>query len=439
MNKIPIHRFPAIALSLCLLVNVATGQVCPVEVINYGGAPDEYLNIVIMGDGYTNTQQDKFINDVKHAVNGFFSQEPFSSLNEMINVYAISVISAEEGAGSSPDKPVDNYFGSYFGYGGIGHMLVPWHYDRIISVLHENTPFFDQGVIIVNVDRYGGSAGFFSVFSTHGSAIELFLHEFGHAFADLADEYWVGELYAKEKANMTRDNNPATIRWKDFLYKNGIGIYPFEESPTWFRPHQSCKMRYLGFPYCDVCSNKIRNDVIAMANNGEPGTPLAFFGANKLVIDEGEAVNFYDFSVNQPETWEWTFEGGNPGSSNELQPVVTYEEAGSYTVSLKTVNSHGESFFTREKYIDVNVVMNSRLINYSNQVSIYPNPAKDYLIINHSRVATSLRYRIFNPLGMTMKEGTVEKYITISELPPGIYIIHIIIDGTTVPKKFIKE
>jgi PKD repeat protein len=439
MNRIPINRCPAIALSLFLLFNIALGQVCPVEVINYGGPPDEYLNIVIMGDGYTNTQQDKFINDVHQAVNGFLSQKPFSGLKEMINVYAISVISAETGAASSPDKPIDNYFGSSFGSYGIERLLVPRHYDRIISVLHENTPFYDQGVIIVNDARYGGSGGYLAVFSTHETAIELFLHEFGHSFADLADEYWAGEQYAAEKTNMTRDNNPATIRWRDFLYNNGVGIYPHEESPTWYRPHQTCKMRFLGVPYCDVCGNKIQNDVIAMANNGEPGMPLAFFGANKLVIDEGAAVNFYDFSVNQPETWEWTFEEGAPGSSNEQHPVVTYEETGSYSVSLKTVNSHGESLFTREKYIDVNVVLNAWLIDYSDQVNIYPNPVKDYLIIDHDRVATPSRYRIFNPLGMTVKEGSVEKNIIVAELPPGIYFIHILTKDTLVAKKFIKE
>ncbi len=431
--------FLAIALSLCMALDVALGQVYPVEIINYSGPPDEFLNIVIIGDGYTDIQQDKFINDVRYTVNGFLNQKPFSDFREMINVYAISVISAETGASNNPDQLIDNYFGSSFWSYGIERLLVAWHYARITSVLNENTPFYDQGAIIVNDPRYGGSGGQFSVFTTHVQAIELFLHEFGHSFADLADEYWAGEQYAAEKTNMTRDNNPETIRWKYFLYNNGIGIYPHEESPTWYRPHQSCKMRFLGSPFCDVCSDKIENDIIAMVSGENQGLPIAFFGANKLVVDKGTEVNFYDFSINRPENWEWTFEGGTPGSSTEQHPVVTYEEAGSYSVSLKTVNSFGESLFEREMYITVNLPSDTWLIDYSDKVIIYPNPAGDYLIIDHDQVVIPSRYKIFNTLGMAVKEGIVEENIIVSGLPPGIYFIRIKVNNTFVTKKFIKE
>jgi hypothetical protein len=105
--------------------------------------------------------------------------------------------------------------------------------------------------------------------STHSSVPEILLHEIGHSFANLADEYWAGDVYAGEYANMTSNSDENTITWKDFLGINDVGIYPYEESPSWYRPHQNCKMRYLGSEFCEVCKNEIEQKILTLAPNDD--------------------------------------------------------------------------------------------------------------------------------------------------------------------------
>lgn len=70
-------------------------------------------------------------------------------------------------------------------------------------------------------------------------------------------------------------------------------------------------------------------------------------------IKEGESVHFMDNSIGNITSWNWTFEGGNPSSSTEQNPVVTYDKAGSYTVSLTVGDGTTTSTVTREAYVNV--------------------------------------------------------------------------------------
>lgn len=70
-------------------------------------------------------------------------------------------------------------------------------------------------------------------------------------------------------------------------------------------------------------------------------------------IKEGESVHFMDNSTGNITSWNWTFEGGNPSSSSEQNPVVTYDKAGSYTVSLTVGDGTTTSTVTRQAYVNV--------------------------------------------------------------------------------------
>lgn len=340
-------------LILLFLSLQSLAQLMPMEVIHYSGSPNEVTNIVIVGDGYTASQQDKFISDAKSATAGMLSQLPWRNYRDGINVYAVKVVSNVSGAAMNPNNLIDNYFGSSFWSLNIERLLYVWRADKVSSVFFANTPFFDIGVVVVNDTKYGGGGGTYAVFSTHSSATEIMIHEVGHSFGDLADEYWAGPQYARERHNMTRTTDPGTIRWKDFLNKNGIGIYPHEESPTWHRPHQNCKMRFLGRSFCDVCSHQLDRKLEYLSTPGSPTQPIALFGANKLQILPSQKVKFFDLSSHNPTSWEWTFEGGTPQVSNEKNPEITYRTQGKYKVTLKAINNSGKNEFFREEYITV--------------------------------------------------------------------------------------
>jgi PKD repeat protein len=91
------------------------------------------------------------------------------------------------------------------------------------------------------------------------------------------------------------------------------------------------------------------------SNGGIPvsGFPIAHFRSDKMTINPGQSVNFYDESGGIPTSWVWTFEGGIPSTSNQQNPSVTYPNAGLYSVKLKVTNSYGTDSVNYINYIKV--------------------------------------------------------------------------------------
>lgn len=81
--------------------------------------------------------------------------------------------------------------------------------------------------------------------------------------------------------------------------------------------------------------------------------PIASFSVDNATIPEGGSVNFTDQSLNNPTSWEWTFEGGSPGVSSAQNPSVTYADAGKYQVSLMVTNHDGSDAVIRKNCINV--------------------------------------------------------------------------------------
>lgn len=184
--------------------------------------------------------------------------------------------SDEATSGGQPIANPDNIFQSTFDYSLIHRLLVPQNTGLINTILANNLPDFDQAFVVVNSPYYGGSGGFYATASTHLSSSELAIHEIGHSFAGLADEYWAGLQYAAEYPNMTQNNNPATIKWKNWLGINNIGIYSYGPSPPqsqWFRPHQSCKMQFLSPPFCSVCTERFIDKIHTLTNMVDTFSP----------------------------------------------------------------------------------------------------------------------------------------------------------------------
>lgn len=85
-----------------------------------------------------------------------------------------------------------------------------------------------------------------------------------------------------------------------------------------------------------------------------PSPPVADFNVNVQNICEGNTLNFYDLSSGNPSNWSWSFQGGSPSSSNDKNPVVTYNNNGSYSVTLTSTNNAGSDTETKNAYIQVN-------------------------------------------------------------------------------------
>lgn len=246
------------------------GQLFPVENILNNGTEDTRINLVLIGDGYTAVEQDLFINDAQAFTTEIFNQTPFKEYKNYFNVYAIKVVSNESGADhpgtatdvTEPAHPllmVDTYFDSTFDAFGIHRLLIS-NNTLVTQVAFDNVPAYDQIVVLVNSQHYGGSGGEIAVGSTHSSGSEIALHEIGHSFSQLKDEYWAGDYYAEEGINLTQNTDPATVKWSNWMGINGVGIFQHccgGTSGSWYKPHATCKMQYLGSDFCAVCRDGI--------------------------------------------------------------------------------------------------------------------------------------------------------------------------------------
>lgn len=264
-------------------------QTFPTNPIQNNGDLNKRINFVYMGDGYTAAQQSSFVSNAQSINTALFTQSPFSNYVNFFNAYTIEVPSAQSGAdhpGSASDEPVpsqptqnvNTYFNSTFDYFNIHRLLVPTNGSAITTVLMNNLPQYDQAFIVVNSPYYGGSGGAYATSSTEANAAEVAIHEIGHSFADLSDEYWAGDIYAFENHNMTRQPNPLAVSWNEWYGDNGIGIYQHccgGSSSSWYRPHQNCKMRYLGSPFCAVCTQRIIDVIYSLVTPVDNYTPTA--------------------------------------------------------------------------------------------------------------------------------------------------------------------
>ena len=249
--------------------NDRSREVFPVSDIMVNGSNDSRANIIFLGDGYRQDEMDDYIDDVEDVTAALFNTIPYSNYMNYFNVYAVEVPSDDSGTdhpGTAPDCGgytndiffADTYFDSSFDwYNSIHRLLYIQNTSGAIDVLTDNTPQWDIVFVMVNSTMYGGSGGTFAVFSRHGTSTEIAIHEIGHSFAGLSDEYWAGFNYAHENVNMTQNTDPETIIWNSWLYDNGIGIYSYEyPGDEWYRPHQNCKMQFLGPPFCSVCAEQ---------------------------------------------------------------------------------------------------------------------------------------------------------------------------------------
>lgn len=276
---------------LLVKLNSTNAQTFQVDTLQYKGDANKYINLVIMGDGYTSTEQSVFVTDAMNLSNYFLGQTPWSNYVNYFNVFAIEVISAQSGAkhpntasdcsSANPLVPVSNpntYFGSTFDYYGIHRLVVPINTSNIFNALAANFPNYDQILIVVNSPYYGGSGGTFATSTVATSSNEIISHELAHSFANLSDEYYVGDSYAYESPNMTQETNPTLVKWKNWYGYNGIGIYQHccgGNSALWYKPHSNCKMQYLGPPFCSVCSQTIIESIHSLVNPIVSYTPTS--------------------------------------------------------------------------------------------------------------------------------------------------------------------
>lgn len=149
------------------------------------------VDLAIVAEGYTEAQMGKFYADCQRAADALFEREPFKSLKNKFNVVAVASPSKESGP-SVPHRgiwhttPANSHYDTFYS----DRYLMSQDMHKIYDLL-SGVPF-EHIMVLVNSDTYGGGGIYNQVtFSTsdHPTFKQVFVHEFGHSYGGLADEY----------------------------------------------------------------------------------------------------------------------------------------------------------------------------------------------------------------------------------------------------------
>jgi hypothetical protein len=169
-------------------------DVTPYDVLHQAADTARCIRIAFVAEGYTADEMARYIDDCQKAIGSLFNHEPFKSMQDRFNIIALKSVSAESGT-SEPAKGIWKHtvLGSHFDTFYSDRYLTTLHLKELHNVL-AGTPY-EHIIILVNTEHYGGGGIYnsYNLCYTGGKQfLPVVVHEFGHSFGGLGDEYAYG-------------------------------------------------------------------------------------------------------------------------------------------------------------------------------------------------------------------------------------------------------
>ncbi len=281
------------ALAILALLGGAVASGAEVEPIVEHGV-DNRIGLVILGDGYRAEEQEQMSADARRLTQSLFAASPFAEHEALFTVRLVHLVSNVSGAGYV--APLDTALRSYSGCAGNGILLCT-DTGEALRVAAEAFPEFDHAIVMVNVSFRAGSGGVVAVVSTDPTAGQTLVHELGHSFGSLADEYdspnptyWEcsPEVDCPEP-NVTLRTALPDIKWRAWIpqgvplptpayagYGDVVGLFEGARYHTTgiYRPVESnCAMRSMMSVFCPVCTEALVRQMWAHARPHDAVAP----------------------------------------------------------------------------------------------------------------------------------------------------------------------
>ncbi|NVO18539.1 MAG: peptidase M64 [Bacteroidetes bacterium] len=199
------------------------------DVIFENGPASQKVDLVILGDGYTSAEMDKFRKDATRLTNALFNAEPFKSRKADFNVRAVETPSMVSGV-CKPHHNIYKRTPLSVHYSSFDSERYALTYDnRTVRDVAASVPY-DFMVILVNEQTYGGG-GIYNLYTTVSAdnkfADYIMIHELGHHIAALADEYYTSSVAYETpdiklepwETNITAMFDQKNLKWKDLVEK----------------------------------------------------------------------------------------------------------------------------------------------------------------------------------------------------------------------------
>jgi hypothetical protein len=251
--------------------------------LEINGPIAEKVDILFVAEGYTAGEMDKFLEDARRSAGYIFSEEPFRSNRQKFNIRAVK--SASEDSGTDiPGQGVwkNTVMNSSFYTFGIERYMTTMDYKAVCDVAAKAP--YDQIYILVNTEKYGGG-GIYNHYSISAAdnlqSRAVVIHEFGHAFGGLADEYYNSAVAYSDFFPLDVEPwnpNLTTLvdfpsKWKPMVTegvpiptppeegnKKTVGVYEGGGylAKGVYRPMIECRMHINDAAFCPVCSAALK-------------------------------------------------------------------------------------------------------------------------------------------------------------------------------------
>lgn len=253
-----------------LIRHIGEKDVTPYQTILPAKDTTRCIHIAFLAEGYTEAEMDDFISDCETAVEALFRHEPFHLLKDRFNIIAVKSPSIESGT-SIPSKGIwkrtalSSHFDTFYSERYLTTLNLKDMHDWLAGTPYEHI------IVLVNTEHYGGG-GILNSYNLSMTKHRLYrpvvVHEFGHSFAGLGDEY----AYENEPIPMyPHDVEPWEPnittqkdfhgKWEKMIGKDGIGLYEgagYSLNGVW-RGAKECRMRTNEHPeFCLVCQEAIK-------------------------------------------------------------------------------------------------------------------------------------------------------------------------------------
>ncbi|MFB6264367.1 MAG: M64 family metallopeptidase, partial [Bradymonadaceae bacterium] len=264
------------------------------------GPPADRIDLAILGDGYTAEQKKEFLGDARAVTDRLLNTSPFDSHRRFLNIRAVWTPSAESGAGYDctelldPDCKRDfrdTVFNYVFAIDALADRFgvdLPQSLHRVafpteIAKMYEvaATAHYDEILMLSNTDRRSGFAGMYesvlTAFDNRRRFPDVAVHELGHSFGALGDEYYIeGDPCVDDGGplppNISRHASADRLKWRTWTdeetplptprgHRDEIRVGAFERAyncSDLYRPSFNCRMRDSAHPsFCPVCREQL--------------------------------------------------------------------------------------------------------------------------------------------------------------------------------------
>lgn len=259
-------------------------HITPHKYLLQSGSAEQCIDVAILAEGYTPDEMETFYQDAAIACESLFAHEPFKSMKSCFNIVAVASPSQDSGVsiprlGEWKHTAFSSHFSTFYSDRYLTTSRVKSIHDALSGIPYEHI------IILANTEEYGGGGIYNSYTLTtahHPQFRPVVVHEFGHSFGGLGDEYFYDDdvmsgMYPLDiepwEQNLTTRVNFAS-KWEDMLAPNTpiptpsdkskhypVGVYEGGgySSKGVYRPADDCRMRTNSYPtFCPVCQRAIK-------------------------------------------------------------------------------------------------------------------------------------------------------------------------------------